>query len=101
VSPSLSDFIYSLEEVKICNGREHQLFLKKVSEDSSERFEFFRKCSNVSEEILSEEDVSEEIQMFQKKSTCFKIIKFLLVNRIPMRHTNCMDSGKGFTRLPW
>jgi hypothetical protein len=39
----------------------------------SETFDCFRKRSN-----LSEENLSEEVQMFQKKSKCFSRIEFLL-----------------------
>jgi hypothetical protein len=61
------------------------MFQKKIFQKiSSETFDCFRKWSNVSEENVSEENVSEEVQMFQKKSKCFKRIKFLLVGCTPM-----------------
>jgi hypothetical protein len=48
---------------------------------------FLIRAPNVSEENVSEENVSEEVQMFQKKSKCFRRIKFLLVDCTLMRHT--------------
>jgi hypothetical protein len=49
--------------------------LQKIS---FETFDCFRKWSNLSEENDSEENVSEELQMFQKNSKSFRRIEFLL-----------------------
>jgi hypothetical protein len=55
------------------------VFQKKMLQKISfETFDCFRKWSNLSEENDSEENVSEELQMFQKNSKSFRRIEFLL-----------------------